>query len=77
MQSAADRRRIGRQRRYGERAADPVLRLALAGAVGRALGELDGVLAKHAAHPAEEVGRKLRGMMPWITAKRLVDSARN
>jgi ketol-acid reductoisomerase len=33
--------------------------------------------ARHAAHPAEEVGRKLRGMMPWITAKRLVDSARN
>jgi ketol-acid reductoisomerase len=33
--------------------------------------------AKHAAHPAEEVGRKLRGMMPWITARRLVDSARN
>jgi ketol-acid reductoisomerase len=33
--------------------------------------------AKHAAHPSEEVGRKLRGMMPWITAKRLVDTARN
>jgi ketol-acid reductoisomerase len=33
--------------------------------------------ARHAAHPAEEVGRKLRGMMPWITAKRLVDNARN
>jgi ketol-acid reductoisomerase len=33
--------------------------------------------AKHAGHPAEEVGRKLRGMMPWITAKRLVDSAKN
>jgi ketol-acid reductoisomerase len=33
--------------------------------------------AKHAAHPSEEVGRKLRGMMPWITAKRLVDTAKN
>jgi ketol-acid reductoisomerase len=33
--------------------------------------------AKNAAHGSEEVGRKLRGMMPWITAKRLVDSARN
>ena len=33
--------------------------------------------AKHAAHPSEEVGRKLRGMMPWITAKRLVDTSRN
>jgi ketol-acid reductoisomerase len=33
--------------------------------------------AKHAAHASEEVGRKLRGMMPWITAKRLVDTTRN
>ena len=33
--------------------------------------------ARHAAHPSEEVGRKLRGMMPWITAKRLVDTSRN
>jgi len=33
--------------------------------------------AKHAAHPSEEVGRKLRGMMPWITAERLVDTTRN
>jgi ketol-acid reductoisomerase len=33
--------------------------------------------AKHAAHPSEDVGRKLRGMMPWITAKRLVDTTRN
>ncbi|HLT00767.1 MAG TPA: ketol-acid reductoisomerase [Geminicoccaceae bacterium] len=33
--------------------------------------------AKHAAHSSEEVGRKLRGMMPWITAKRLVDTSKN
>jgi ketol-acid reductoisomerase len=33
--------------------------------------------AKHAAHRSEEVGQKLRGMMPWITAKPLVDSQKN
>ena len=33
--------------------------------------------ARQAAHGSEEVGRKLRGMMPWITAKRLVDTAKN
>jgi len=33
--------------------------------------------AKHAAHRSEEVGKKLRGMMPWITAKRLVDTTKN
>src|SRR3954462_3598987 len=29
------------------------------------------------AHPIEEVGRKLRGMMPWIAANKLVDKAKN
>jgi ketol-acid reductoisomerase len=29
------------------------------------------------AHPIEEVGRRLRGMMPWIKAKALVDKDRN
>ena len=29
------------------------------------------------AHPIEEVGAKLRGMMPWIRAKALVDKTRN
>jgi ketol-acid reductoisomerase len=29
------------------------------------------------AHPIEEVGRKLRAMMPWIAANKLVDKARN
>ncbi len=29
------------------------------------------------AHPIEEVGRKLRAMMPWIAEKALVDKSRN
>ena len=29
------------------------------------------------AHPIEEVGTKLRGMMPWIAKNKLVDKARN
>jgi len=29
------------------------------------------------AHPIEEVGEKLRGMMPWIKANQLVDKAKN
>ena len=28
-------------------------------------------------HPIEEVGEKLRGMMPWIAKNKLVDKARN
>ncbi len=31
----------------------------------------------HAQHPIEEVGAKLRAMMPWIGANRLVDKSRN
>ena len=30
-----------------------------------------------AAHPIEEVGEKLRGMMPWIAANKLVDKDKN
>ncbi|MBL6934300.1 MAG: ketol-acid reductoisomerase [Alphaproteobacteria bacterium] len=30
-----------------------------------------------AEHPIEEVGEKLRGMMPWITANKLVDKKKN
>jgi len=30
-----------------------------------------------AEHPIEEVGARLRGMMPWITANRLVDKSKN
>jgi ketol-acid reductoisomerase len=28
-------------------------------------------------HPIEEVGEKLRGMMPWIKAGALVDKSKN
>jgi ketol-acid reductoisomerase len=31
----------------------------------------------HAAHPIEEVGAKLRAMMPWIGKNKLVDKSRN
>ena len=30
-----------------------------------------------AEHPIEEVGEKLRAMMPWIGENRLVDKTRN
>jgi ketol-acid reductoisomerase len=30
-----------------------------------------------AAHPIEEIGEKLRAMMPWIAANKLVDKAKN
>ena len=33
--------------------------------------------AKADAHPCEEVGHKLRGMMPWIKEKALVDKTKN
>jgi ketol-acid reductoisomerase len=33
--------------------------------------------AKGAAHPIEEVGARLRDMMPWIKANRVVDKAKN
>jgi len=33
--------------------------------------------AKSEQHPIEEVGAKLRGMMPWISKNKLVDKARN
>lgn len=33
--------------------------------------------AKALAHPIEEVGRQLRGMMPWLSERRLVDKAKN
>jgi ketol-acid reductoisomerase len=28
-------------------------------------------------HPIEEVGKRLRGMMPWLQQSRLVDKAKN
>jgi ketol-acid reductoisomerase len=33
--------------------------------------------ARMAVHPIEEVGERLRGMMPWIKEKALVDKSRN
>jgi ketol-acid reductoisomerase len=30
-----------------------------------------------AKHPVEEVGERLRAMMPWITENRLVDKTKN
>jgi ketol-acid reductoisomerase len=30
-----------------------------------------------AEHPIEQIGEKLRAMMPWIAKNRLVDRARN
>jgi ketol-acid reductoisomerase len=33
--------------------------------------------AHNAAHPIEEVGEKLRAMMPWIAKNKLVDKAKN
>jgi hypothetical protein len=33
--------------------------------------------ARAAAHPIEEVGAKLRAMMPWIAKNKLVDQAKN
>ncbi|MAB14886.1 ketol-acid reductoisomerase [Parvibaculum sp.] len=33
--------------------------------------------ARNAAHPIEEVGGRLREMMPWITASKLVDKEKN
>ena len=32
---------------------------------------------RNAEHPIEKVGAELRGMMPWITKNKLVDTARN
>jgi ketol-acid reductoisomerase len=31
----------------------------------------------HDAHPIEEVGERLRAMMPWISANKLVDKTKN
>jgi ketol-acid reductoisomerase len=31
----------------------------------------------NAAHPIEQVGERLREMMPWITANKLVDKSKN
>jgi ketol-acid reductoisomerase len=33
--------------------------------------------AKSAAHPIEQIGAKMRAMMPWIKERALVDRSRN
>jgi ketol-acid reductoisomerase len=35
------------------------------------------IRVRNAAHTIEEVGEKLRGMMPWISEKALVDEEKN
>ncbi len=35
------------------------------------------LLAKGEAHPVEEVGARLRAMMPWLTKSKLVDKSKN
>jgi len=32
---------------------------------------------RNAEHPIEQVGEKLRAMMPWIAANKLVDKSKN
>ena len=39
--------------------------------------ELEQYREKHAKHPIEAVGEKLRSMMPWINKQKLVDKASN
>jgi ketol-acid reductoisomerase len=40
-------------------------------------GPLQGDPPPQRRHPIEEVGEKLRGMMPWIKANQLVDKSKN
>jgi ketol-acid reductoisomerase len=35
------------------------------------------IRARNAAHPIEEVGEKLRAMMPWIAETKMVDKEKN
>jgi ketol-acid reductoisomerase len=35
------------------------------------------LLAKGEAHPIEQVGAKLRAMMPWLKKGKLVDKSKN
>ena len=39
--------------------------------------KLKAARAKGAAHPIEEVGERLRGMMPWLKENKLVDKDKN
>ena len=52
----------------------PILRASLR---TRAFALAKAMRAKCAAHPIEEVGAKLRAMMPWIKQRAMVDKSRN
>ena len=39
--------------------------------------EMKAARKRQAAHPIEETGARLRAMMPWITANKLVDKDKN
>jgi ketol-acid reductoisomerase len=41
------------------------------------LARFKGIRRNNDQHQIEEVGAKLRGMMPWIAKNKLVDKARN
>ena len=58
---------------------DVIFGAALGTAIGRgfALGYQDRLRNKNANHPIEEVGEKLRSMMPWIGSNKLVDKGKN
>jgi ketol-acid reductoisomerase len=41
------------------------------------MARFKGIRRRNDSHQIEEVGEKLRGMMPWIAKNKLVDKARN
>jgi ketol-acid reductoisomerase len=41
------------------------------------LARFKGIRRMNDAHQIEQVGEKLRGMMPWIAKNKLVDKAKN
>ena len=47
------------------------------GEVRSGMAQFKATRRMHDSHPIEEVGEKLRAMMPWIKANKLVDKAKN
>jgi ketol-acid reductoisomerase len=45
--------------------------------VGAGKPNFNAIRRRNAEHPIEEVGARLRAMMPWIAKNKLVDQARN
>ncbi len=70
-QTRAEMRRILREIQTGEFAREYILENQAGAPVLKASRRLA------AEHPIEQVGGKLRAMMPWIQAKRLVDQSKN